>query len=246
MTCRLLRLVAQLAIAQTSVSALGRTATQTKIELGRLLDWIAWRASPLLAIIGVIGIIIAVLTLRKIERQTKATEVAALAATQAVRVAQSTLSATFRPKLIVRSLTIYPEDNTALRAGYDLVNIGGAVAQITHSEVCVHYKKGRFGDVGTDASNKAESRALEDIGPGACTEKFLDLGNEVRRRFNDLVTCAAEGVNNPELVGQIYLTGRIEYRDSSGNVMRTAFHRMYKQSSKRFSTVDDPDYEYAD
>jgi hypothetical protein len=174
--------------------------------LGRVFDWIAWRANPLLAIVGAIGVFVAVLTLRRIDRQTRATEVAAIAASEAVKVAQATLAATFRPKLIVRSMTMYCEDNTKpFKVGYDLINIGGAAAQITHSEVCVHYKKGRLGDVGIDASNTAESRDVENIGPGICVEKLLYLGSEVARRLNYLETRAAQGVNNPELVGQIFL-----------------------------------------
>lgn len=247
MSERLLRLFVQLALAQAPAQAWRQMAAQIKTALERTFDWIAWRANPLLAIIGVAAVVVAVLTLRKIERQTKATEVAAIAASEAVKVAQATLAATFRPKLIVRSLTMYCEDNTKpFKVGYDLVNIGGALAQVTHSEACVHYKKGRLGDVGGNASTTAESRDIVNIGPGVCAEQFLELGNEVAQRLNYLATRSAQGVNNPELVGQIYFTGRVEYRDSSGNVMRTAFHRKYNQDSKRFSAVNDPDYEYLD
>jgi hypothetical protein len=208
-------------------------------------DWITWAANPLLVLVGVGGIVVAVVTLLKIERQTKATE-------DAVRIAQATLVSTFRPKLIVRGLNFrrdkaLADEAGACRLGYELVNIGGTIAHITQCEACVHYFAGRCGDkdIGS-ASNTADSKEMFSLKPGEYKEEFVELGIEVTARLDYLETSLVEGVTNSLLVGEMYLTGRIEYRDDTGSIRRTGFHRSYNQETKRFSIVPDPDYEYSD
>jgi hypothetical protein len=82
--------------------------------------------------------------------------------------------------------------------------------------------------------------------PGEYKEEFVELGIEVTARLDYLETSLVEGVTNSLLVGEMYLTGRIEYRDDTGSIRRTGFHRSYNQETKRFSIVPDPDYEYSD
>jgi hypothetical protein len=113
--------------------------------------------------------------------------------------------------------------------------------------VCVHYNKGDWGT--KDVSNVSNTEKLKEefsLRPGELKEEFVELGIDVTHRLVHLEMCLAQGVNNPIMVGEIFLTGRVDYRDDTGAVRRTAFHRSYNQETKRFSIVDDPDYEYSD
>ncbi len=223
----------------------------------------------ILTIVGLVGTGVAVWTLFAIKDQAKtlhehseelrklaeaARENAAAANKNAeatgaaVKIAQATLVSTFRPKLIVRGLSMYRDTATVddvkpCRVGYDLVNIGGTAAHIVQREVCVHYNKGW--DVG-DVSSTEKSKEEFTLRPGEFREEFVELGTEVTQRLGHLETRLAQGVNNPVMVGEMFLTGRVEYRDDTGATRRTAFHRSYNQETKRFSVVTDPDYEYSD
>ncbi len=242
---RLTRLAVLFSVAQTPVWTFGQATTSSPVSAGRdLYDWITWAANPSFVLVGVGGIIVAAMTLRKIERQTRATE-------DAVRISQATLVSTFRPKLIVRSLSIYRDtaivdDVRPCRARYDLVNVGGTVAHIVQREVCVHYKKGWGGEDAGNVSNTENSKEEFSLKPGEFREGFIELGTEVTQRLGHLEARLAQGVNNPVMVGEIFLTGRVVYRDDTGAARRTAFHRFYNQETKRFSVVADPDYEYSD
>ena len=242
---RLTRLAVLFSVAQTPARAFGQTAISSAVSAKRdFYDWITWAANPSLVIVGIGGIIVAFVTLWKIERQTKATE-------DAVRISQATLVSTFRPKLIVRSLRIYRDtaavdDVKPCRVGYDLVNIGGTVAHIVQREVCVHYNKGWGGEDVGNVCNTEKSKEEFSLKPGEFREEFVELGTAVTQRLGHLETHLAQGVNNPVMVGEIFLTGRVEYRDDTGAARRTAFHRSFDQETKRFSVVADPDCEYSD
>ena len=244
-------LVVLLSVSQSPLLAFafGQTAVTPGTPTGRdIYEWITWVANLSLVLVGVVGIIVAVCTLLKIEKQTKATEEAATAARDGVKIAQVTLVSTFRPKLIVRSLSIDRDtsqvaDAKPCRLRHDLVNVGGTVAHVIHSEVCVHYHKGWSGE---NASNTSESKEEFSLQPGEYKEVIVELGTEIEQRLSSLEMRLAQGVDNPTMVGEIFLTGRIEYRDGVGAKRRTAFHRCYNQATKRFSVVADPDYEYSD
>ena len=248
----LMRFVVLFSVAQTSVAALGQAAISSVVLAEKdLYDWITWAANLTLVLVGIGGIIVAVVTLRKIEKQTEALERQTKATEDAVKISQATLDLTFRPKLIVRSLSIYRDADTAgdirlSRVGYDLVNIGGTVAHIVQREVCVHYNKGWGGEDVGNVSDTEKSKEEFSLKPGEFREEFVELGTEITRRLGHLETRLAQGVNNPVMVGEIFLTGRIEYRDDTGAIRRTAFHRSYNQETKRFSVVADPEYEYSD
>ena len=246
MSKRLTRLAALFSVAQAPVSAFGQAAIFSAMSVERdRYDWVTWAANPLLVLVGIGGIVVAVVTLRKLKRQTMATEAA-------VKIAQVTLVSTFRPKLIVRCLGIYRntalvDDGKPCRFGYDLVNIGGTVAHITQREACIHYNRGRLEEnhIG-NVSNTVNVKDEFSLRPGEFREEFVELGTEVTQRLGHLETRLAQGVDNPVLVGEIYLSGRIEYRDDTGAVRRLAFHRSYNQATGRFSVVADPEYEYSD
>jgi hypothetical protein len=244
---RLTRIAVLFSVAQMPVWAFGQTAISSAVAVSAerdVYDWITWAADPLLAAVGIGGIYVAIVTLGKIERQTKATE-------DAVKISQAALVSTFRPKLIIRSLRIYPDAATVddvkrCRVGYDLVNIGGTVAHVVQREVCVHYNKGWGGEDVGNVSNAEESEKGFSLKPGEFREEFVELGTEVAQRLGHLEVRLAQGVNNPVMVGEIFHTGRVEYRDDTGATRRTAFHRSYNQETKRFSVVADSDYEYSD
>jgi hypothetical protein len=207
-------------------------------------DWVTWAANPLLAIVGIGGIVVALVTLGKLKRQTRAME-------EAVRISQATLVSTFRPKVTVRSLNLRrtaakADERNSCRVAYDLVNVGGTPAHVTQLEVCVHYNKGRYKDGFGDASSEVSSKDEFTLQPGEYREGFVELGTEVTQRLDYLEASSEDGVNNPELVGKIFVTGRIEYRDETSATRRTGFHRSYNQETKRFSVVPDPEYEYSD
>jgi hypothetical protein len=49
-----------------------------------------------------------------------------------------------------------------------------------------------------------------------------------------------------DIAGDIHFFGYMQYRDNIGIVRRTAFCRRYDIRTRRFSVVDDPDYEFSD
>ena len=164
----------------------------------------------------------------------------AKAANESAVVNKTTLVATFRPKVIVRSITLKPDKIT-----YIITNQGGTKAHIMSSNITVT----DIDSVGgwlpatppySETDNVLGKIALE---PGDFNDGEIALETGIRERIRVESARARSGVADP---GSVYCLGYIQYMDGNMVVRYTAFCRLFNVHRQRFVAVNDPDYEYAD
>lgn len=200
------------------------------------MDRIAWGASILLVVIAGIGVCLANRTLKVME---------------------TTLVSTFRPKLVIRMVVLHPgqiipvaqlgvnaltveADHRPWKIQYFVVNVGGTDAvAIEISAKIQYFQKGILPQIPPyDPARQPIDQSP--IVSGDERETWLELASEDdnRSRFISAFQNRTEH--------WLYFLGFIKYRDKSGRARKTGFCRRFDITTKRFIPVSDPDYEYTD
>jgi hypothetical protein len=165
---------------------------------------------------------------------------------ESVDLARKEFVSAYRPKLIIRSVTIKPQTYPAvpIEEGKPVVvegvvvNVGNTPTEIVESNVTVlvggpmFHARTPFGP----SNNNINGVKLV---PGGAYTFWLSSEQIDFKNASDLYSLA-----KGEKV--IYFFGFIMYRDDIGNTRRTAYCRRYDPIAERFTIVNDPDYEYTD
>lgn len=156
---------------------------------------------------------------------------------QTVELAMREFVATHRPKLVVRHLGaggVLP--NTPIHFTFYVFNTGDSPAFLEgfNAGTSVVFS----GDTYSLPSYRYDMKKIEDV-------KLLSGDrHQIKFRSEGLKVTDVIEVNSGTSI--LYVFGHVRYRDSSNNVRRTGFLRRYDYAHRRFSIVDDPDYEYSD
>jgi hypothetical protein len=204
------------------------------------------------ALIAVSGIAVAAFTLTL----WLATSGLLKATNRSIILAQREFVSAHPPKIIVRRVSL-DEGSGSVASGisrpwkiqYVIANIGLGRATIYEGNATVRvFEKGLpaippyadEGDIlGPIVLASGESRP---------EVVYLDDNTEAKSAimagFWDEAMETVAGPGGAPLPKCMYVFGYFQYRDDIGVVRRTAFCRLYNFRTKRFSAVDDPDYEY--
>jgi hypothetical protein len=175
-------------------------------------------------------------------KQALATQESADAAMKQALASNAMFVHTARPRLIPRQIEmIVISSNQPIGIRYVWANTGGTPANIYETTTAVFMNENGY--------------TLEPT-----TEKYYALGET---QVHDPIAIAAgsfmvfnaasKETYKPEIINEIelglrklFVIGYTLYKDDTDAVRKSAFARVYNPSTKRFTTIDDPDYEYAD
>jgi hypothetical protein len=182
-----------------------------------------------LFIVGFIGIGSAISTLKKIERQTAATE--------------KSLILQFRPKVIIRGGHVVDADRLEeATMEFAITNIGASAATVLETELVaklVNHPTPTF-----SFFEQSFPISLLKLGPGMGHLHTVTLDKEttaaIQQMDFDHRNKSGEGKKT------ILFAGTLQYRDELGILRRTGIFREYSAAKRRFVSLSDPDYEYAD
>lgn len=163
---------------------------------------------------------------------------AAEAASLAAATSRKALVATFRPKLVVRRISLsdaFP--GRPLKVEWIVANIGGTPGTITESNATIRISGPRILEPIPEWSNETDSMGNVRVLPGAGLT-FI--------KFSDQDLVEWEDDAQSVLQAFTYFMGYIQYRDEIGILRFMAFCRRYNRQTRRFDIVDDPNYEYGD
>ena len=198
-------------------------------------DWGVWVFSFLLVIVGGLQVWLMRSTLVAIARQSK--------------IANDMLVATFRPKLIVRSVniikgTVIPvigRPGKPWYLSYTLTNIGGVRATVVLQVVQVALIENKVLPASPPHDERARDETPFLLLPGAHKECKLMIPENIVFLLREL----GQSIY-PTEVDNMCLMGYLRFRDDIGTVRSMGFCRFRDFRNKRFVPVDDADYEYAD
>jgi hypothetical protein len=204
------------------------------------IEWSNWA----LVLVGALGVVAGLLTLRAIGKQAD--------------IANRTLIAQFRPKIIVRKVVIDPYsveyfdrrgEGAEWKISLHLHNAGGTVAHVQKYKAWLHCCDGSSGST-RKLVGWAESDASFDI-PAGGNKEIQCIPNPKEFRAM-LVAIGADRELEWNTGGEIeadffvYL-GTITYTDEIGTSRNTAFHRIWRGTENQFFTASkNPDQEYSD
>jgi hypothetical protein len=159
---------------------------------------------------------------------------------------------THRPKLIIRRISL--DEGTPIttpisrpwKIQFIIANVGGSRATITESNATFLEIGGEDLPAIPPFSNETDTiktliREAGQSDPPECL--YLDEETVKKLIFRQMQVASAWEGNGESL---FYFFGYIQYRDGVEIERRMAFCRRYNLITKRFSKIDDPDYEYAD
>jgi hypothetical protein len=186
-------------------------------------------------------------TIDEMKVATKATQEAANAATAQTAVAVKEFISTHRPRLIVRNITIMPNNYPRApleKIEWAVINSGDTAAEIIESNGTILEGVDSFDGRTSYSPARDTMKGIEKIAPGSeqtfqiSFDPPVDLGTDKLMRLIRGETYS-------------YFVGFIRYKDDIGNIRRTAFCRRYNVLSRRFNSADnaaqtDFDYEYTD
>jgi hypothetical protein len=156
-------------------------------------------------------------------------------------VSQKTLVASFRPKVIVRSIVLSAPE----KIRYTVVNQGSTRAHIMSSNITVTDITSVNGWLPANAPYGQADNTLGKISldPGDYMEGSITLEAGIIQQIKSDRESKRLGSSNP---GSVHCLGYIQYMDGNGAVRYTAFCRVFNVQRERFVPVIDSDYEYAD
>jgi hypothetical protein len=175
----------------------------------------------------------------------KAAQASAEAAKISAETARDEFAISRRPRLIVRHVVLPLEYETVLEGHFDVANIGELPAQIVNAHCEVFMGK-----------TLPMRRPYDDNLIGNIKADFLTIhpGTEQRFIIPDRVTLDGaeyKDVHNAIEIGHrikenVYILGYVRYIDKQQRFRRTVFARVFDYQLKRFTPIEDSDYEYAD
>jgi hypothetical protein len=171
---------------------------------------------------------------------------------RAVNIARSTLVSTFRPKLILRSITLRQGTNIPThgvpdthpwKVDYVIANIGGSRAHITMRSFAVSMFEGKELPFPLPYARQAEENAFV-LEPGEERELSVGLEENLITLFRHLGVKG--GYLDHQRTAFVYFFGFVQYTDDIQITRKIAVLRHYETKTGRFLMVSDPDCEYAD
>ena len=221
-----------------------RNADEKPLKLGRSREAIG--PSKNTQMIASLTLCLAILTLGALIWQTIETR-------YAVRIANKTLVSTFRPRLILRQVslcvgTFVPAlgapDEESWKVDYVIANTEGTRAHITSTSFAEKmFSKGGLPVPLPYAPPIAGSTFSRQ--PGEEKEFSVGLESDLISLFRILGYVRGGNLKH-QRTAFVYFLGYVHYKDDLGVVRKMAVLRHYDTESGRFTVVDDPDYEYAD
>lgn len=219
----------------------------TVITRRDLADWGYWAFSGLLVMVSALQVWLLWKTLGAVTRQAD--------------LMHQSLVATFRPKLIVRKISLEEGDQVPRcslgdsgeiipipdlnpwKVKFEFSNIGQGTAHILgYSFAISRLEKERATDVDyMEGDAEPESFSLE---PGEARQLSIDMGGELVSILRHIgADGLAKGYQNTD---HIFFFGAAHYTDDLGTTRNIEACRHYDNASTRFKVVDDPDREYSD
>jgi hypothetical protein len=188
--------------------------------------------------ITAVYVLISWLTLRAVKRQAD--------------VANQTLIATFRPRLIVRRVLIQEgtpiptqgvPDVRPWRVQYYIANNGGSVAHVTTCCFAISiFAEGLPANTPTIEYPATPPFSLR---PGEEKKLFIPLGEIPTQLFRMMGGTRARYLEHQQ-TAFVYFWGYAQYTDDANVARNIAVMRHFQTDTAKFKAVDDPDYEYAD
>jgi hypothetical protein len=195
--------------------------------------------------VGVAGVFTALCTLRKIERQVFEMRLQSRAAMKQAIMAQKTLVATFRPKLIIRATKL--DMSNALSRVDDhgifrlvLANVGGTTAHIPETvlsiDCLIKDVKDEVYPIGTETVDKFDLRAGE---IKIISSKITQIRPQAQ---------IAEMQTESDLGQWLWIrcSGVFRFTDDNGIERRIGFRRRYDAKTAALLPDADPEYEFGD
>jgi hypothetical protein len=171
---------------------------------------------------------------------------------RAVNIARSTLVSTFRPKLILRNITLRQGTNIPThgvpdahpwKVDYVIANIGGSRAHVTMRSFAVKIFEGKELPFPLPYARQAEENTFA-LEPGEERELSVGLEENLITLFRHLGVKG--GYLDHQRTAFVYFFGFVQYTDDIQIVRKMAVLRHYETQTGRFCMVSDPDCEYAD
>jgi hypothetical protein len=163
---------------------------------------------------------------------------AANAALKSADTAEKALVATFRPKLVVKRISLEePRPGRPLKIEWIVANIGGTPGTITESNATVKLSGPKILEPIPEYSDEKTSMGSLTVEPGTGVP-LAQFDSESLREWQDDAHAAGQAF--------VYFIGYIQYADGIGVRRYMAFCRRYNRQTRRFEVVDDPNYEYGD
>lgn len=168
------------------------------------------------------------------------------AARNSVELAREEFIATYCPRLIIRRIKVYQANDVPLEIHYELANIGGTRAKVVEISARLwlpDIQKSYFPPVPPYAMAEKPLNIVVESGAPYQGRHKVDLTEDIEEYA--LRWSYTEGVMRDQHSSMdAYFLGYIVYLDQLDRRFETAFLREYNFFTKRFTPVDDPDYEY--
>jgi hypothetical protein len=213
--------------------------TQESPESHTGIKWSEW-------VLSITGIITAV----AVWKQAHDTRIAAEATQESVKISGKALVAQFRPKVVVRSLTLTPSsvaefDHKGIgvwEIEAAIVNKGDTPANVTMCSMEVFWER-HFPDISRVAIESSEWNTFS-IDPGEVYKLVLPIKwAEFRISMTVLERVAKDG--DPQYEFPVCF-GHVLYTDDNGHKRETAWHRKWEIANRRFIPSIDNEEEYCD
>ncbi len=156
-----------------------------------------------------------------------------------LRLANKEFVASHRPVLKVRQLDLTMFAGNPFRIRYMAVNTGASRATILEQNArFIYMRPGNFPEgVLLCAPSTAVRQEIKIANGGFC---LIDIFDPESEEDNGMIQDIRDGRR------RLFVHGYIAYADDLGVIRRTGFYRWYNINNRRFSAVDDAEYEYTD
>ncbi len=223
------------AIIDTNISTNKEQNYKNKFTQDRGIFW----ATVGLVCVGIGQIILFWVQLRYMRKSLKETQ-------SQVELSRQEFNATHRPKLMVRRINMLMEEDGNL-AGQEenycvLYNIGELDAIITEYNISLVVYNESGVPLFPIYPEYATKKITQVVRPGEYYR--LDLSPENMSEIAKMDSELAAGFAMDK--SPLRCVGYVKYGAPDSKVRETAFMRVYSYPNRRFTPVDDPDYEYAD
>lgn len=166
---------------------------------------------------------------------------------RSVDLARDEFNSTHCPRLIIRRINIWQDraSNSQLVINYEIANIGGTRAKIIEISTMLWLPdtSNPLPPIPPYAGGDKSSEIIVESGAPYRGQHYVVLAQEIEKY--DRRSAFGEEVTREHLApSETYFFGYVVYLDQLNRRFETAFLRLYDYRTKRFSPVNDPDYEY--
>lgn len=184
-----------------------------------------------------------ILNLLAIAYQARQSRRAVDAALESVRTTEKNMILQFRPKVIIRGGHVIDADRLEeATMEFAITNIGASAATVLETELVaklVNYPSPTF-----SLFEQSFPISLLKLEPGMGHLHTFTLDKETTAAIQQMDFDHRNKSDNGKKT--ILFAGTLRYRDELGILRRTGIFRGYSAAQRRFVSLSDPDYEYAD